>query len=145
MSKQRLKSMKKSTYKVNPSKIFRTPLEKRHKYNVTAKDERTWNGVVYDSKKEMERAMELSLLERAGQIKNLQRQVSFVLQEKFRDNTGKTQRAITYVCDFMYEQDGETVVEDVKSRMTMKLPEYRLKKKMFLYKYPEYRFYENVR
>lgn len=137
--------MEKSTYKVNPSKIFRATLEKRHKYNVSSKDSRTWNGVVYDSRKEMERAVELSLMERAGQIKNLRRQVPFVLQDKFTDNTGKAQRAVTYVCDFMYEQDGKTVVEDVKSKMTMKLPEYRLKKKMFLYRYPQYVFFENVR
>lgn len=137
--------MKKSTYKVTPPKIFRTTMEKRHKYNVSAKDERTWNGVTYDSKKEMERAVELSLLEKAGQIRGLRRQVPFTLQEKFTDNTGKVQRAITYVCDFMYEQNGRTVVEDVKSKMTMRLPEYRLKKKMFLFKYPQYIFYENVR
>lgn len=132
--------MAKSTYRV-----FSSLPGKRHKYNVSAKDTRTWNGVVYDSRKEMERAMELSLMERAGQIQSLRRQVPFVLQDKFTDNTGKTQRAITYVCDFMYEQDGKTVVEDVKSKMTMKLPEYRLKKKMFMYRYPQYVFFENVR
>lgn len=132
--------MARSTYRV-----FSSLPGKRHKYNVSSKDTRTWNGVVYDSRKEMERAMELSLMERAGQIQSLRRQVPFVLQDKFTDNTGKTQRAITYVCDFMYEQDGKTVVEDVKSKMTMKLPEYRLKKKMFMYRYPQYVFFENVR
>lgn len=44
-------------------------------------------------------------------------------------------RAITYVCDFyLIYKDGRSEVIDVKGMAT---PEAKLKRKMFLYKYPE--------
>jgi len=68
----------------------------------------------FDSIKEYTRCCELRLLERAGKIKNLQRQVPMVIQKAFIDNDGLRQRAITYNADFTYEENGEDVVEDVK-------------------------------
>jgi hypothetical protein len=90
------------------------------------------DGVVYDSKKEANKAEELEYLEKAGKIKNLERQKKFVLQEAFRINGHKI-REIAYVADFVYEEDGKLVVVDVKSPITRKNPVYKLKKKMMLY------------
>lgn len=90
------------------------------------------NGVVYDSKKEAKRALELEQLEKAGEIHNLKRQVKYVLQPSFFF-FGKTIREISYVADFVYEEDGKVVVEDVKSDATRQNPVYKLKKKMLMY------------
>lgn len=114
----------------------------QNKYKVSPKINRTYKGVVYDSKKEMERAIWLERAQECGLIKDLRRQVPFVLLESFTDNTGKKQRGITYYADFVYEKDGKACVEDVKSAITKKLPVYIMKKKMFLFTYPQYEFVE---
>lgn len=59
---------------------------------------------VFDSIAESRRYKELALLERAGEIKDLELQPKFLLQEGFKKN-GKTYRKIEYVADFMYFQD----------------------------------------
>lgn len=97
------------------------------------------NGVTYDSKKEGKRAIELEYLQRAGKIKNLQRQVRFILQEDYVNNEGKKVRPISYIADYVYEQDGKKIVEDCKGFRTT---EYKIKKKIFMYKFPEYKFIE---
>lgn len=92
----------------------------------------TRNGETYDSMKEAQRHSVLKLLERAGKISNLQRQVKFELLPAQRDKrTGKViERACSYIADFTY-YDGEFfIVEDTKG---FKTPEYKLKKKMMLY------------
>ena len=90
------------------------------------------DGVTYDSKKEAKRAEELEYMQKWGDIKNLERQKRFVLQPSFVFN-GKKIREIAYVADFVYEKDGELIVEDVKSEITKKQPIYKLKKKMMMY------------
>ncbi len=69
----------------------------------------TVDGMTFDSQKEYERWCELRLLERAGVITNLQRQVPFEVIPK-----QATEEACKYVADFVYEENGKTVVEDVK-------------------------------
>lgn len=66
--------------------------------------------------------MELKLLERAGAIKDLKRQVPYMLIDKSRYG-----RAIKYVADFVYYEDDKLVVEDVKGVRT---PVYKLKKRL---------------
>jgi len=78
------------------------------------------DGIVFDSKREAARYMELRLLERAGEIKNLELQPAF----KCRID-GK--KICTYKADFRYFTAKECVVEDVKG---VKTPVYRLKKKL---------------
>lgn len=92
------------------------------------------DGQTFDSRKEANRYQELLLLERAGAIKNLSRQVKFVLIPSQRDEvTGKVvERECSYRADFEYTEDGKTVVEDVKGFRTK---EYILKRKMMLWKY----------
>lgn len=82
------------------------------------------DGIRFDSKKEAERYAELKLLERGGIIKDLKTQVRFELIPK-----NKNGRAVYYVCDFTYTENGVLVVEDVKSQPT-KTPVYRLKKRL---------------
>ena len=96
-------------------------------------------------KKEAQRYGELILLEKANMIKNIVIQPKFILQEKFRKN-GKMIRAITYSADFSYIdlETNKLVVEDVKSAYTKKNPVYRIKKKMFEYKFKDLEIREEI-
>ena len=87
---------------------------------------------VFDSIAESKRYKELALLEKAGQIKGLKLQPKFLLQEGFKKN-GKTYRKIEYIADFMYIENGKVIIEDVKGIET---DVFKLKRKMFEYKYP---------
>lgn len=88
---------------------------------------------LFDSVLEAKRYKQLALLERAGEIKNLKLQVPFLLQESFRKN-GKTYRKIEYIADFVYEENGQTIVEDTKG---IKTDVFKIKQKLFEYKYPK--------
>ena len=88
---------------------------------------------VFDSIAESKRYKELALLEKAGEIKDLQLQPRFELQESFKKN-GKTYRKIEYIADFMYEENGKMIVEDVKGIQT---DVFKIKHKLFEKKYPE--------
>lgn len=105
------------------------------KYHVSAREDRTYDGIVFDSKAEMEYYRDIVLpLAATGEIVQYELQKSFVLQPGFRHD-GKAMRAITYVCDFyLIYKDGRSEVIDVKGMAT---PEAKLKRKMFLYRYPE--------
>ena len=85
-------------------------------------------GIVYDSGKEARRSAELELLQKAGKISGLERQVSFELIPK-QDG----ERAVKYVADFAYYDNGVHIVEDVKSPVTRKLPTYIIKRKLMLW------------
>ena len=92
------------------------------------------DGIVFDSKGESRRYSELKVLEKAGAISELELQPKFELQATFRKN-GKTHRAITYTADFKYKDDkGKIIIEDYKG---METQTFKMKKKMFEYKYPE--------
>ena len=97
--------------------------------------------MTFDSEKEYRRYCELSLLERAGKVADLRRQVKFVLiPSQYEPNTigkrggvkrGKLiEREVSYVADFVYTEDGKTVVEDTKGFRTA---DYILKRKLMLY------------
>ena len=83
------------------------------------------DGQVFDSVKEFHRYGVLRLLERAGKISDLKRQVSFELIPK-----QEGERACTYVADFTYYENGKLVVEDCKGYAT---EVFRLKKKLMLW------------
>ena len=84
-------------------------------------------GEVFDSVRERDRYLELCLLQRAGQIEELQRQVRFRLIP-----SQEGERPVDYVADFVYTDvgTGETIVEDVKG---VKTPEYIIKRKLMQY------------
>tara|TARA_R110000868_G_scaffold368390_2_gene631501 strand:- start:2200 stop:2535 length:336 start_codon:yes stop_codon:yes gene_type:complete len=99
----------------------------------------------YDSRKEARRAFELNILEKAGEIINLQEQVTFELLASFKDSSGNTERGIKYIADFVYYDNKlkHLVIEDVKSAMTKKLSTYIIKRKLVKVRYPEYIFIES--
>ena len=94
-------------------------LSKYHAKKVTV------NGITFDSKHEAERWAELQILQRAGVIEKLKRQVRFELIPP-----QKGDRGVSYYADFTYLQNGELVVEDAKG---FKTPEYIIKRKMMLW------------
>lgn len=89
------------------------------------------DGQVFDSVKEFHRWGVLRLLERAGKISDLKRQVKYVLIPAQRDENGKLlERELSYVADFVYIENGKKVVEDCKG---FKTEVYRLKRKLMLW------------
>ena len=103
-----------------------------------------YNGLMYDSKKEARRAYALDVLVMCGRISQLERQKRFILQEGYINNKGEKVLPIVYVADFVYydHDKGCLIVEDVKSPAT-RTGVYKIKKKMFEYKYREYTFLES--
>lgn len=101
------------------------------------------DGIEFDSRREANRYCELKLLEKAKEIRNLELQPRFLLQDKFKDKQGNTHRKIEYVADFMYvDKQGRNVVEDVKGVLT---DVYKIKKKMFLKIYDGYYDFREIR
>lgn len=86
--------------------------------------------MTFDSVKEYKRFKELALLEMAGQVSDLQRQVKFELIPSQRINGKVVERACTYIADFVYFQDGQKVVEDTKG---FKTKDYIIKRKLMLH------------
>jgi hypothetical protein len=115
-------------FNINPYAKF----TKRSKYG----NKKTVLGnVVYDSQKEANRAFELGLLLKAGEIKDLERQKRFELIPSQKDERGKVLfRPVVYIADFTYTvcNTGEKVVEDVKGFATS---DFKLKQKMMYYFY----------
>lgn len=133
------------------------PAVRENKNKVHA--ERTEDG--YASKKEAKRAAELRLMEQAGKIQNLREQVRYVLVPAiYETESGKLvkdwaekpkkdlerqygklkilERSLVYVSDFVYEQDGQTVVEDAKGMKKSNAAMYRIftaKRKLMLHEY----------
>lgn len=95
------------------------------RYKRSLKEERTWNGRLYDSKHEMGVAMKLYTAQKSGGIHDLKEQVPFVLVPK----DGKM-RAITYRADFTFIEGGKLKVMDAKGHRTQL---YILKKRLMKY------------
>ena len=98
---------------------------------------------VFDSQREYKRWEALKLMQSSGEIQDLKRQVKYELLPEYRepDRFGPRggmikgrviQRSVCYIADFVYTQDGKTVVEDSKG---MRTPEYKLKKKLMYDRY----------
>tara|TARA_R110001599_G_scaffold33832_3_gene108827 strand:+ start:14122 stop:14484 length:363 start_codon:yes stop_codon:yes gene_type:complete len=88
------------------------------------------DGYKFDSKREAYRYSELKILQRHGKISNLNMQLRYPLKCGDKVLLIKSEgfpngRRATYIADFVYEQDGETIIEDVKGMAT---PVYKLKK-----------------
>ena len=117
---------------------------------------RTSDGILHDSRKEALRWTQLLLLERAGEITDLKRQVEFLLipdqrepstevyqkgEKKGTPKEGKLlERKVVYVADFVYNdtKTGKRVVEDVKGYRDPSSAGYAkfvLKRKMMLWLY----------
>lgn len=111
----------------------------------------TVDGLTFDSKKEYRRWCELNLLQKAGKITDLERQVKFELipAQKRTVETGELYKRGTragepktkevtlehscdYYADFVYREDGRQVVEDTKGVRTA---DYIIKRKLMLWIY----------
>ena len=115
----------------------------------------TTDGILHDSRKEALRWTQLLLLQRAGEITDLKRQVEFILipdqrepstevyqkgEKKGMPKEGKLiERKVVYVADFVYtDADGKRVVEDAKGYRDPSSAGYAkfvLKRKMMLWLY----------
>ena len=98
------------------------------------------DGILFDSRKERHRYINLMTLQRAGEISDLRLQVPYELIPAIYETVEKqlktkvklvekcVQRAVCYIADFVYkDKNGNEVVEDAKGVRTK---EYILKKKM---------------
>ena len=104
--------------------------QKKNKYNNTKVE---YKGIKFDSIKEMKHYQLLEYLQRIGEIKELKLQVPYELIPKYKINN-KTVRKTTYIADFTYitTKDDKLHIVDTKG---FKTDVYRLKKKLFEYKY----------
>ena len=89
------------------------------------------DGITFDSQREAKRYGELKLLQKAGEISNLQLQMPYKLVDSVKLD-GRKKPSIRYIADFVYwiyaEDDYYTIIEDAKSPHLRKNPVYRLKK-----------------
>jgi hypothetical protein len=104
------------------------------------------DGQTFDSQKELRRYRELTIMQKAGMIRGLERQKKFLLipSQREPDRIGKKggkkkgaviEREVSYIADFVYyDKNGKMVVEDVKSPVT-RTKDYIIKRKLILYKY----------
>lgn len=104
------------------------------------------DGILFDSRKEARRYVELKAMQNAGIIQDLQIQFKFVLIPTQREesnevyksgkNKGKLkagkllEKECSYIADFVYWENGKIVVEDAKG---MRTKEYIIKRKLMLY------------
>lgn len=102
---------------------------KKNKYN---NQKPIFNGHKFDSNRELQRYKILLFAEKSGKIKNLERQVKFILIPTQRDENGKLlEREVSYYADFVYTdaKTGLLIVEDVKG---VKTDAYIIKRKLML-------------
>jgi len=97
--------------------------DKKSKYGSS---KTTVDGIVFHSRKEANRYCELKVLERAGNIKELHRQIKFEIHPKMVTEEGVTINKRSYIADFVYfdMQLKKMVIEDTKGFST---PTFRLK------------------
>lgn len=95
---------------------------RKSRFQVSAPEHRTVDDIVFDSKREAARYVELKRRQEMGFISHL------TLQPEYRvEIDGKPYCRFT--ADFGYFEGGQSVVEDVKSSGTAKDAAYRLRKK----------------
>ena len=134
-------------------KIFRNPAQPKAGGKKYKNKKILYDGIEFDSKKEVKRYSELKLLERAGKIKDLELQKVFVLIPAQYEQTNEVykkgakqgqpkrgkciEQAVTYKADFVYiNENGKQVVEDVKGYRDPSsgaFARYIIKRKLMLY------------
>ena len=91
------------------------------------------DNIVFDSKNESLYYEALKDLKNKGLIKDFELQPKYLLQESF-EKDGKKYRPITYIADFrVINNDGSVYLVDIKGMLTT---EFKIKLKLFNYKYP---------
>ena len=95
------------------------------------------DGIKFDSEMESHYYIYLKQLKEIGEVVDFILQPTYLLQEGFNLN-GKRIRPITYKADFkVIYKDGHEEVIDVKGKLT---EEFKIKRKMLLYKYRDITF-----
>lgn len=129
--------------KIREDEIAKLNAKENSKYH---SEKVEYEGEIFDSQKELDRWLQLKLLERTGRITELKKQVPFELipaqfeesaevytrgQNKGQLKQGKCiEHSVKYVADFVYFENGKQVVEDAKGVRTK---EYIIKRKLMLY------------
>ena len=107
---------------------------RRNKENKYHNKKALYKNIQFDSTKEMSWYIKFELMQKAGLIHDLKRQVPFELLQTFRLGN-KTYRKAEYIADFTYfDKNGKFHVIDVKSKAT-RTQVYQLKKKLLAWKY----------
>lgn len=92
------------------------------------------DNITFDSQAEANYYSNLKLLQRAGEVKEFDLQPTYLLQEGYKRGKRNVQ-PITYIADFLVTYtDGRQEIIDIKGAKT---EVYRIKKKLFEYKYPD--------
>lgn len=105
--------------------------KKKNKYNARKV---VVDGITFDSQKEAQFYCQLKLLKQAGEIRDFGIQEKFELLPSFEKN-GCKYKPIIYIADFVIvNNDGTTEVVDIKGVETQV---FKIKKKLFEYKYPD--------
>lgn len=132
-------------------------MKRKRNYRKLNNQSITIDGIKFDSKKEGKRYSELKLLLRSGQISELELQKRFELipaqfetietGEYYKVGAKKGQpktkqvcieQSLVYIADFVYKENGQTVVEDVKGFRDTSSATYAkfvIKRKLMLWKY----------
>lgn len=93
-------------------------------------------GQKFDSKKEADRFIALCKKLSSGEISDLRGQVKYEIIPSQKKSNGKTERAVFYIADFVYQKNGKTVVEDVKGyRDGSAYRIFAIKRKLMLQRY----------
>lgn len=104
-----------------------------------------FQGETYDSQLELSRFLFLSNREKEGEITNLRRQVEYLLipaqygteikhlKTKDKEVRVLLERSCSYIADFVYERNGETIVEDCKGSKYIITADFKIKKKLMLW------------
>ena len=107
-------------------------------YNKYKNKKTELDGFKFDSEMESHYYLYLKSLQNIGEVVSFEMQPLYILQEGFISKDGQKIRPIQYKADFkVIYADGHEEVIDVKGQMTS---EFKLKKKMFLYKYRDIDF-----
>jgi len=102
-----------------------TKAPKKGRFPRSPVEQRTCEGIVFDSKREMQRWQRLRIKEMAGLIFDLKRQISYSIEINGL-------HFCKYTPDAEYKTaEGQCVFEDTKSSGTRKDAAYRLRKKAF--------------
>ena len=117
---------------------------KSNKFRVSPPHERRWAGwwngeqdILFHSKAEMNRFLELKILEDAGNIRKLNLQPKFTVHPGQELENGNVIKKEMYVGDFIYHENNVVVVEDVKGFETK---EFKRKFPIVVSRYPNIDF-----
>ena len=109
----------------------------RAAYGHVRKPKTEVDGIKFASPGEAERYLELLISQLKGEVKTIELQPKFELQEKFRKN-GELFRPIAYIADFRITYaDGRVTIEDVKGWGGYTTPDFKLKRKIFERRFPD--------